>query len=143
MPTVTENGQTRLLPAKTFGAKNNCENPELYGVFPYRMFTALAGKESLEPALNAWRVRLDPEDFGWQQNCIHAAMLGLAGEAKGMVIARAAATAPGYRFPAFFGPNYDWIPDQDHGANLVTALQRMLMQCEGDKIALLPAWPKD
>ena len=23
------------------------------------------------------------------------------------------------------------------------ALQRMLMQCEGDRILLLPAWPKD
>ena len=26
---------------------------------------------------------------------------------------------------------------------MMTALQRMLMQCEGDKIALLPAWPAD
>jgi hypothetical protein len=143
VPTTTENGKTRLLPAETFGDKKNIENPELYGVFPYRMFTVMAGKEPLDQALNAWRVRLHPEDIGWQQNCIQAALLGLADEAKTMVAARAAATAAGYRFPGFFGPNYDWTPEQCHGTNLMTALQRMLMQCEGDKIALLPAWPKD
>jgi hypothetical protein len=139
----TESGLLRLLPAETYSAKRNFENAELYGVFPYRMFTAMAGKESLELALNAWRVRLHPEDFGWHQNCIQAALLGLADEAKTMVAARAAATAAGYRFPGFFGPNYDWTPDQDHPSSMVIAVQRMLMQCEGDKIALLPAWPKD
>lgn len=143
VPVATENGKTRLLPAETFSAQSNYENPELYGVFPYRMFTAVAGKEPLEQALNAWRVRLHPEDSGWQQNCIQAALLGLADEAKTLVAARAAATAAGYRFPAFFGPNYDWTPDQDHPSSMVIAVQRMLMQCEGDKIALLPAWPKD
>ena len=139
----TEIGSIRLLPAETYSAKRNFENTELYGVFPYRLFTAMAGKESLALALNAWRVRLHPEDFGWQQNCIQAALLGLANEAKVMVAARATATATGYRFPAFFGPNYDWTPDQDHPSSFVIAVQRMLMQCEGDKIALLPAWPAD
>lgn len=143
VPTATENGKTRLLPAETFSAQSNYENPELYGVFPYRMYTVMAAKEPMELALNAWRVRLHPEDTGWQQSCIQAALLGLADEAKTMVTARAAATAAGYRFPGFFGPNYDWAPEQCHGTNMMTAVQRMLMQCEGDKIALLPAWPKD
>jgi len=40
-----------------------------------------------------------------------------------------------------WGPNYDWIPDQDHGCVTMTALQRMLMQTDGRKIYLLPAWP--
>ncbi len=26
---------------------------------------------------------------------------------------------------------------------MMTVLKRMLMKCEGDKIVLLPAWPKD
>ena len=51
--------------------------------------------------------------------------------------------AAGFRFPAMWGPNYDWTPDQDHGSVMMTALQRMLVQYEGDKILLLPAWPKD
>jgi hypothetical protein len=47
-----------------------------------------------------------------------------------------------YRWPATWGPNFDWLPDQDHGANLLLTTQLMLLQCQGDKIQLLPAWPK-
>jgi hypothetical protein len=36
----------------------------------------------------------------------------------------------------------DWIPDQDHGGNLLMGLQVMLMQADDEKILLLPAWPK-
>jgi hypothetical protein len=42
-----------------------------------------------------------------------------------------------------WGPNYDWTPDQDHGSVMMSALQRMCVQYEGDKILVLPAWPKD
>jgi hypothetical protein len=31
----------------------------------------------------------------------------------------------------------------DHGGVLQLALQSMLMQCEGRKILLLPAWPRE
>ena len=46
-------------------------------------------------------------------------------------------------FPVFWGPNYDWIPDQDHGSVLLATLQAMLMQVDGDRIWLLPGWPKE
>lgn len=46
------------------------------------------------------------------------------------------------RFTAFCGPNYDWIPDQDHGSVAVMALQTMLLQAEAKRILLFPAWPK-
>ncbi len=42
-----------------------------------------------------------------------------------------------------WGPNYDWTPDQCHGTVAMTALQRMLVQYDGNDIFLLPAWPKD
>jgi hypothetical protein len=48
-----------------------------------------------------------------------------------------------YRFPVMWGPNYDWTPDQCHGSVAMTALQRMLVQYEGEQIFLLPAWPKE
>ena len=48
----------------------------------------------------------------------------------------------GSRFPAFWGPNFDWIPDQDHGSVALIALQTMVLQSEDRKILLLPAWPK-
>ena len=59
-----------------------------------------------------------------------------------MITVRFARKHAGSRFPAFWGPNYDWIPDQDHGSNGLTPLQAMLLQTNGDKILLLPAWPK-
>jgi hypothetical protein len=37
----------------------------------------------------------------------------------------------------------DGTPDNDHGANSVNALQTMLLQSDGKKIYLLPAWPED
>jgi hypothetical protein len=46
-----------------------------------------------------------------------------------------------FRFPAFWGPNYDWSPDQDHGNVAMIALQRMLIQYDNDSITMLPAWP--
>ena len=48
-----------------------------------------------------------------------------------------------YRWPAYWGPNYNWRPDQDEGGIFQSTIQSMLMQYEGDKIFLLPAWPKD
>jgi len=35
------------------------------------------------------------------------------------------------------------VPDQDHGSVLLATAQSMLMQTEGQRIWLLPAWPKD
>ena len=42
-----------------------------------------------------------------------------------------------------WGPNFDWIPDQDHGDNILTTLQFMLLQSDGSKLYVLPAWPKN
>ena len=38
---------------------------------------------------------------------------------------------------------FDWIPDQDHGVNILTTLQFMLLQSDGKKLYVLPAWPKN
>ena len=34
------------------------------------------------------------------------------------------------------------MPDTDHGANILTQLQYMVMQVDGETIYLLPAFPK-
>ena len=47
------------------------------------------------------------------------------------------------RFRGFFGPNYDWVPDFDHGSVTQLALQTMLVQSVGEKILLFPAWPAE
>ena len=69
--------------------------------------------------------------------------LGLAEEARTNLVNRAKQHDKQSRFPAFWGPNYDWTPDQDHGGVLMKTLQAMLLQTDGQKIFLLPAWPKE
>ncbi|MDE5727165.1 MAG: hypothetical protein K2H94_03435, partial [Duncaniella sp.] len=46
-----------------------------------------------------------------------------------------------HRFPAFFGPGFDWTPDHNWGGSAMIGLQEMLLQTDGDKIFLFPAWP--
>lgn len=48
-----------------------------------------------------------------------------------------------HRFPAFWGPGYDWTPDHNWGGSGMIGLQEMLLQVDEDKIMLFPAWPKD
>ena len=48
-----------------------------------------------------------------------------------------------YRFPAFWPPLIDWVPDHNWGGSGMIGLQEMLMQTVDDKILLLPAWPGD
>ena len=132
-----------LAPAEKFADKRNVENPELYAVFPFRLVGL--GNNQLEWGLNALEHRWDKGDFGWRQDDIFMAYMGLTEQAKNNLVGRAKAFHKESRFPAFWGPNYDWVPDQDHGGVLMKAFQSMLMQADpySDKIYLLPAWPKE
>jgi len=141
LPTQEVEGRKMLAPAEKFATKSNIENPELYAVFPYRRVAL--GRPGIELAVEALNHRLDRGNFGWRQEDIFMAYLGLAEDARQYVVGRAKAKHEGSRFTGFWGPNYDWVPDQDHGGVLLKALQAMLMQTDGRKILLLPAWPKD
>jgi len=139
---LREVGDIKMLaPAERFAQRNNVENPELYAVFPFRLVSF--EKPNAELGIQALRQRVDRGNFGWRQDDIFMAYLGLAGEAKEYIVGRARTKNPLCRFPAFWGHNYDWTPDQDHGGILMRALQAMLMQTEGRKIYLFPAWPKE
>ena len=141
LPTREENGVRMLAPAERFDRKSNCENPELYAVFPFRLVSF--EKPNAELGVQALLHRWDRGDGGWRQDDVFMAYLGLAQNAKDNVVGRAAQKDPACRFPAFWGPNFDWTPDQDHGGILMKAVQAMLMQTDGHKIFLLPAWPKE
>ncbi|MEY3897811.1 MAG: hypothetical protein RLZZ214_3332, partial [Verrucomicrobiota bacterium] len=147
VPIGEETGKKWIKPAEVYSDQKNSENPELYAVFPYRAYTV--GNPDLDVALETWRRRLVKRTGGWTQDPIQAAMLGLTQEAKEYVITNATDRSPAGkpvvepRFPAFWGPNFDWTPDQCHGSVTLIALQRMLMLCDGDAIRLLPAWPDD
>jgi len=145
-----------------------CESPELYSVYPFRQ--AWLGNEArLAMARQSFHVRtisLDGtadgqavETGGWQAAPVQAAYLGLAREAARLVSINFNdrfvhwtdnvdpqapwPSRPRARFPAFWETKMDGTPDNDHGANSVNALQSMLLQSDGKRILLLPAWPED
>lgn len=116
------------------------ENPELYSVFPYRLF----GVElpDLELARNTFNARRFKASTCWAQDGIDAADLGLADEAESMAIANFRDYGV-ERFKWFWAKGHDWEPDLDNGGVGQITLQSMIMQIRGNKILLLPAWPKE
>ena len=132
-----------LAPAGKFAVHNNVENPELYPVFPFRQITARSPEPERAKALNALRHRWHRGHTGWRQDDLFMAWLGLADETRDAVLTRSRSHDRGQRYPAFWAPHYDWTPDQTHGGVLMTAVQAMVLQAEGDAIHLLPAWPDD
>jgi alpha-L-fucosidase 2 len=137
----TLNGQTVLSPGSVLGPKNNTETPELYAVYPYRQYGV--GRPELELARQTYTQRLDKQTRGWAQDPIFAAMTGFTNDAAAQVVSRFGTKHADSRFPAMWGPNHDWIPDQCHGAVSMIALQQMLVQTVGNRILLFPAWPPD
>ena len=121
--------------------RTNCENPELYAIWPFRLYGL--GKPGLEEARAAYAHPANHLDVGWGYDGNCAALLGLTDEAARILKVKCANSHPAYRWPATWGPNFDWLPDQNHGGNLLETTQLMLLQSDGDTIRLLPAWPKD
>jgi hypothetical protein len=141
LPVREIEGKKALAAAEKFAKKSNCENPELYAVFPFRLVAV--GRPNIDWGIEALRRRGDRGHFGWRQDDVFMAYLGLSGQARQNLVARARSHDRGERFPAFWGPNYDWTPDQDHGGILLKTFQAMLLQTDGEKVYLLPAWPKN
>jgi hypothetical protein len=135
-------GHPTIAPAKTWERINNTESPQLYPVFPWGMYGV--GKPGLDTARNTYRYDADVQKFrshvGWKQHNIFAARLGLTDEAAELTVKKLQDS--GRRFPAFWGPGYDWAPDHNWGGSGMIGLQEMLLQTDGRKIYLLPAWPK-
>jgi alpha-L-fucosidase 2 len=67
-------------------------------------------------------------------------LLGLTSEAKKSLLEEFTSYG-NQKFPWFWSKNNDWIPDMDNGGAGMMTLQLMLMQCDGKRIQLLPAWP--
>ncbi len=138
-PRRTVDDQEILAPAAEYAVEANCENPELYPIFPYRQYGG--NRPELAMARRTFAHRTNKCSYGWSQDGIQAAWLGLTDVAVTDLIYKVNHKHEASRFPAFWGPNFDWIPDQDHGGNLLMTLQSMLIQTDGDEILLFPAWP--
>ena len=164
LPTRTlKNGGVVFAPAEVFKRHGNVETLELYCVFPFRLSSfekpnAEIGRRTYTDG------RFHKLYFGWAQDELNAAYLGMADEAREHIVDRVFKNTPTlgrtiacneeniaerayrpseYRWPAYWGPNYNWRPDQDEGGVFQNTIQSMLLQYEGDKIFLLPAWPKE
>ena len=133
-----EDGIAIILPAEKYGGPSNSENPELYVAFPYRLYGV--GKPNLELAQKTYAARLYPQYTCWGQDGTQASVLGLTAEAQKAVTSEFTAYGD-QRFIWFWRAGHDWIPDLDNGGSGMIALQQMLMQCDGKRIQLLPAWP--
>jgi len=78
------NKKKYLIPALQYDVLANWENPELYAVFPYRLFGV--GKPDLEVARETYARRLNKGTGCWRQDAIQAALLGLTDDALKAVI---------------------------------------------------------
>ncbi len=143
IPTAaTPDGGLVLAPAEKFDpTRSNCESPELYALFPFRLArrdTALFAAAEL-----AYDKRQDRFTNGWPQDGQDAALLGRVEEARANLLAKVANSCASFRFPTMWGPNFDWLPDQCHGSNLMLMLQLMLLQEDSSGRQLFPCWPAD
>lgn len=136
-------GKEMIAPAMTWERINNEETPQLYPVFPWRIYGV--GRKGLEIARNTYLY--DPQALkvrshrGWKQDNIWAACLGLTDEARRLTLLKMS-NGP-HRFPAFFGHAFEWTPDMNWAGSGMIGMQEMLMQTVDDKIFLFPAWPKE
>ena len=145
-----------------------CESPELYSIYPFRQVW-IGQPELLASARQSFHLRTTSidgsiddqatETGGWQAAPVQAAYLGLPREAARLMSINFNdqfinwhdnlnpnepwPNRPRARFPAFWETKMDGTPDNDHGANSVNTLQSMLLQSDGKKIFLLPAWPEN
>ena len=135
-------GHKTLSPAWKWSHIQNCELPQLYPVFPWGFYGI--GRPDRDIAINTWRYGADDADQkqiqSWHQDAIFCARLGLVDEAADLTTRKLRDS--GRRFPTWWGPGHDWVPDHNWGGSGMIGLQEMLLQTVGDKIYLLPAWPK-
>lgn len=136
-------GKRVISPAKSWSDIMNVELPQLYPVYPYGRFGL--ERPDLETAVNTYFAPAEAEGqrdyISWHQDNIFAARLGLAEEAKRFTFAKLA-DGP-RRFPAYWGPGHDWVPDHNWGGSGMIGLQEMLLQQVDDKLLLFPAWPRE
>lgn len=139
-----------IQPAVAWARVQNVETPQLYPVFPWRMYGVWqkggVGEDSLQVARNTYlndahAIKMRSTE-GWKQDNIWAACLGLTEEAA-KLNCKKLASGP-YRFPAFWDRGYDWSPDLNRGGAAMIGLQEMLLQETPDGEAVIcPAWPKE
>jgi len=139
--TYAHPGVRTILPAKSWEAYGNGELPMFYPLFPFNRFAL--GKDDMQVFQDTYahghfrKGRL----WSWHQDGIFFARMGATAQAADFNIRKLDDSER--RFPTFWGPGHDWVPDHNWGGSGMIGLQEMLMQTIGDEIHLFPAWPED
>lgn len=151
IPLTEREGRTVIAAAESWErVQNPWELPETQALWPWRI-AGLAAPGTEDLAAATWDTA-DPDrlsrqyvDYSWQPTLVNLAALGRTSEAEHAAVKKLAnLEAPQARFPAYFGPGHDWVPDHNWGGSGMTGLQEMLLIAEpGDTGALhlFPAWP--
>jgi hypothetical protein len=143
LPMRVMQGHRTIAPAALFERIQNVEIPQLYPVFPYDQYGI--GRPDLQAAIDTWHYGVDTAAqrnfISWHQDAIFCARLGLTAEAKAITIQKL--DDSGRRYPTFWGPGHDWVPDHNWGGSGMIGLQEMLMQTPDERIFVFPAWPRD
>ncbi len=144
IPLRVVDGDTCIAPAVVWGRIQNVETPQLYPVFPWRVYGL--GRPDIGIARNTYLK--DPHAVamrsskGWKQDNIWAACLGLTDEARRLCVEKFA-DGP-YRFPVFWEPGFDWAPDLNRGGSAMIGLQEMLLQeTPSGELLFFPSWPRE
>ncbi len=147
IPFGTKDNLPVILASETIDAKShNTENPELYTIFPFRLYGL--NKLGIDIAKNTFDKRIHRRVGCWHHDILSAALLGKTEDAKNELVKSCTYTNAidnknnAFRFAGFLGPGHDYSPDLDHGGVIMLALQYMLLQENGESVLLLPAFPK-
>lgn len=135
------NGDKVVKPAESYLKYQNVECPQFYPLFPFNRFDIES--EQIPFFCNTWKHGTFPKNMiiSWHQDGIFYARMGMTQEA--LEYNKKKLQDSSRRFPSFWGPGHDWVPDHNWGGSGMLGLQEMLLQTVGKTIYVLPAWPKD
>lgn len=126
----------------------NGENVETYAVWPYEYYAV--NRTDAKYPVSVGRNTYDGVHFGhgnsaWRYDAQDCAVLGRAADAWRLVEQRLTGqgTTQGSRFPGYLARDAgDGAPQVESNGIAAAALQKMLVQTDGQRIILFPSWPK-
>ena len=148
---AAKDGKPYVAAAKSFESifyNGNMEFPSMYVCFPFNHFFLGRPGNGIELANNTWdlgavRPAVQRQNKCWYQTAINFARMGRTDDAKKAILNKLDEN-PHLLFPAFWtNYGFDQAPDTDHGGTAMSGLQEMIMQTDGRRILLGPAWPAE
>jgi len=148
IPIGVKNNKPVILASQTSDAiRHNTENPELYPIFPFRLYGL--NKPGLVIAMNTFDERINKRVGCWHHDLLSAALLGKIEDAKIELVNSCTYSNAidqknnNFRFIGFLGPGHDYGPDMDHGGVIIKALQLMVLQECNRQPILFPCFPSN